>query len=485
MALLLNRAIFFMSVTTLHPQYNDFIPVWQRVRDASTGQRAIKARPQDTQSSANFVCRYLPQNNPPDPKRYKLVLQIARYFNMTGHTVDKLIGAAFNTPPIVELPSSIAYLEDDIDGQGNNIDQLAKEVCRNTTIAGRHVLLVDYPQSPGSHVTAEEVTALDLKPSIKQYVAESVPNWDDSTGMLTFVVLAEAVRTSDNMFEHESEVSRRIYYISRDKNEDGKEIGEMKCRVQIVKNEGQFNDGEGDEIKNASGVTLDYIPIVFVGAESNTADVDAPPIEGMADTNIAHFQADAWHRENLKTHGQITLGVSTSHTVDDFKKANPNGIQIGANKGVNLGDKGGFYTATAPESAALPAALLDLKADMVAIGASLIDRGSGPKTAKEAGIEAKSQTSIMQNVVLNSSDAITWCLKVCEQFAANVSSDGISYEISTEFFDSVIEPQMIMALLGAVDREVITKQEARDIISLGVEGIDDPDGVTKAEERTI
>ena len=480
-----------MSVSTLHPEYIHFTPVWQKVRDATTGQRAIKARPRDeategqqiSPTSSGFVCRYLPQYNPPQAERYKIVLELARYFSMTGHTVDKLIGAAFNTKPILVIPNSIAYLEDDIDGRGNNIDQLAKETCRNSTIAGRHVLLVDYPQAPGDHVTAEQVATLGLKPSIKQYVAESATNWDDSTGRLTFVVLVEAEKTSADMFEHETQVSRRIYYLDREKNEEGVEFGGYQCKVQIVKNEAEFVAGGGDEIKNAAGQVLDYIPLVFIGAEDNTATVDAPPIEGMADTNIAHFQTDASHRENLRLHGQLTLGVTANLSTDEWSKANPGGVSVGANSGYFLGDKGGFHTATVPESTSLSAALLDLKADMVSIGASLIDRGAGAKTAKEAGIEAKEQTSIMQNVVLNASDGITWCLKVCEQFASTTETPDISYVISTEFFDSVIDPQMVMALLAAVDREVVTKDEARAIIGAGIEGLDDPDGATKAEER--
>lgn len=479
-----------MSVSTLHPQYIDFTPVWQKVRDASTGQRAIKARPkndpvdgQDVSStSTGFVCRYLPVYSPPQPDRYKIVLELARYFSMTGHTVDKLIGAAFNTKPDLAMPSYMSYLENNIDGKGNNIDQLAKEVCRNSTIAGRHFLLVDYPQAPGESVTAEEVKTLGLQPSIKQYIAEAVPNWDDETGRLTYVVLAEAERTSTDMFEHETQVSRRIYYLQRDKDEEGEEFGDYKCKVQVVKNNAEFNENAGDEIKNAAGEVLDYIPGVFIGSEDNTASVDNPPIEGMADTNISHFQTDAAHRENLRLHGQLTLGITADLSLTEWREANPNGVAVGANTGYFLGSKGGFHTASAPESSALPAALLDLKADMVSIGASLIDRGAGAKTAKEAGIEAKEQTSIMQNVVLNASDGITWCLQVCEQFISNKRPDDISYSISTEFFDSVIDPQMVMALLAAIDRKVVTREEVRDIMSNGIDGLEDPDGATKAEE---
>ena len=482
-----------MSVSTLHPQYIDFTPVWQKVRDASTGQRAIKSRPRQEQSKgqeikttdAGFVCRYLPVYSPPQPERYKIVLELARYFSMTGHTVDKLIGAAFNTKPELSIPSNMAYLESNIDGKGNNIDQLAKEVCRNSTIVGRHFLLVDYPQAPGENVTAEDVKTLGLQPSIKQYIAEAVPNWDDDTGRLTYVVLVEAERTSTDMFEHETEVSRRIYYLQRDKNEQGLAFGDFKCKVQVVKNNAEFDENKGEEIKNASGQTLDYIPGIFIGSEDNTATVDSPPIEGMADTNISHFQTDAAHRENLRLHGQLTLGVTANLSVKEWKEANPDGLSIGANSGYFLGDKGGFHTASAPESSALPAALLDLKADMVSIGASLIDRGAGAKTAKEAGIEAKEQTSIMQNVVLNASDGITWCLKVCEQFVSNKRPDDISYSISTDFFDSVIDPQMVMALLAAIDRKVVTREEVRGIMASGMDGLKDPDGATKAEEQGV
>ena len=63
--------------------------------------------------------------------------------NIVGRTLSGLTGAVFRNPAEVNLPSQVAYLEDEADSLGNSLEQVAKSVVTNVQAVGRHGILVD------------------------------------------------------------------------------------------------------------------------------------------------------------------------------------------------------------------------------------------------------------------------------------------------------------------------------------------------------
>lgn len=426
-----------MSTQDLHPLYSDAKKRVKRCRDVYEGQDAITAINKTGETP------YFPMFAPADQDRYNRAIALSSFTNYTGHTVDKLVGAAFHEEPKHELSPNVEYMLEDADGSGGDLEQVATNTVNQNTIAGRIGLLVNYPSTQGQVLSKEEVAKLDLKASIHLYEAETITNWGIKNGKLHYVVLKESkLDENQNMFSHESTVGERVYYIA----DDG------FCYQQFVEDSRMFDEAVGTPVIDFNGNGFTEIPLVIVGAVDNSPYPDKPPILDMANVNISHYQISVMESENLSIHGQTTLGVSTSHSVEDFQKANPNGIQVGANKGINLGDKGGFHTATAPESAALPAAKKEKVNELVALGANLIDQNDIAKTATESAIKAKEQTSIMTNVVNNVSDGIERCLDWAEQMMIANPQGGNVYKINTEFFDKSISPEMFTAFLNGVDR---------------------------------
>ena len=441
-----------MSVSDLNPQYTIGMKAVKRCRDTYIGQAAIKAHKDDG------VTPYFPMYVPVDQSRYNRVIELSSFTNFTAHTVDKLVGAAFNEKPKTNLEdnATMSYMLEDADGSGGDLQQLATNVVLNNTVAGRHGLLVNYPSTAGQVLSKEEVAQLKLRASIHQYPAETIPNWGVKNGKLHYIVLLEdKLDDETDMFSHDSTIGRRVYYID-DKDK--------KCYQQFVEDGAEFLEAGGTLVSDFSGVGLDYIPMIIVGAVDNKPNVDQPPISGMCDVNIAHYQISVIETENLSIHGQLTLAVTANLSVDEWKAANPNGVSIGANSGLFLGDKGGLHTATAPESSALPAAKEAKKQELIAVGGNLIEKNGTEKTAKEAGIQAKEQTSIMMNVVNNVSDAIEVCLGWAEQMMAASPVGDFEYRINTEFFDKTISAELFTASLQAVDRQMLDADAQQQIV---------------------
>ena len=459
-----------MSITDLNPQYTNGMKAIKRCRDVFDGQSSIQ------KYNAAGITDYYTMYIPKDQQRYDRVISLSSFTNYTGHTVSKLVGAAFNEDPKSNLSknTAMAYMIDNCDGGGGDLQQLATSAVLENTIAGRLGLLVNFPVTAGMLHSKEDVARLKLHASIHQYPAETIPNWGVKNGQLSYVVLLEnKLNISQDMFSHDSTVGRRVYYIA----EDG------LCYQQFVEDGDEFLELGGQLVTDFKGAGFTQIPMIIVGSVNNSPGVDKPPISGMADVNISHYQVSVLESENLAIHGQLTLGITSDLSAAEWTKANPNGVSVGANHGYFLGGKGGFHTATAPESSALPAAKAAKVKEIVALGANLIDKNDTARTATEAGINAKEQTSIMMNVVNNVSDAIEKCLEWAEIMEVSNPQGGFQYQISTEFYDSSISAELFTAALGAVDRGMLDTDAQQQLLEQALPTIQfDENSVIAAEE---
>jgi hypothetical protein len=460
-----------MSIEDLHPGYISAINAIKRCRDVYIGQSAIR-------NKVNNLTPYFPMFAPADQKRYDRVIELSSFTNYTGHTVDKLVGAAFNEDPKTNLEESqtLKYMLEDADGSGGDLKQVATSIVRQNTIAGRVGLLVNYPSTGGETLSKDQVKKLNLRASIHQYEAEAIPNWGIKNGKLHYIVLLESkLEHPDDMFDHDSNTGRRVYSIA----EDG------LCYQQYVEDGQNFILTNDILVSDFSGKGLDYIPFVFCGSVDNTANTDKPPISDMADVNIAHYQISVEESENLALHGQLTLGVTSDLSASDWVIANPNGLAVGANSGYLLGTAGGFHTATIPESSALPAAKAVKVQELVALGANLIDKTETVKTATEASINVKEQTSTMQNVVNNVSDAIEMCLEWAEQLMTASPAGGFEYRINTEFYDNGVSDAMFANVMQARDRNAISNESLDQVVNKYLEKIITVESTATAAEEDV
>lgn len=421
-----------MSVSTVHPLYSASVNRWRTVRDAVEGQEAIK----------RGNTRYLPATFAKlDEERYQQYIERAYWMGVTGRTKDALVGMVFRKPPTKELPPQIEALVEDIDGAGQSLDQLAKEIVSDELVVGRYGLLVDYPQAD-SNLDAESERRLGLRPTIAAYPAESIINWRfegmNGKKTLTLVVLKECVEKADgDEFSHDYDIVYRVLRLR-----DG------IYTQQVYDDAGTIATDEYAP-RMAGGAPFDHIPFHIIGSTNNFPEPDVAPLYDMACLNIGHYQVTADHRENLFIHGQLTIGISTELDYATFKEANPNGIVVGARAGHYLGKGGSFSSVTAPESSSLRVALQDFEVQMVALGARLVQRGGQAETAEAARINASAEASTLDNLVNNVSEGIEAAL---EDMALFIGADpaAVQYKLNTEFWSSALTPQDLQAIQAGV-----------------------------------
>lgn len=455
-----------MAVNTQHKEYSENLPEWETTRDCNSGSKTIKLK----------GTKYLPQPNAEDQGdentlRYKAYVQRANFVNFTAHTKEGMLGMVFRKETKIELATDIEYLKTDINGDGLTADQMIKDVSGDILLTGRYGLLTDYPQAEAG-LTQAQVTALNLRASIKQYPAESIINWRTMTiggvNKLSMVVLKEPVeKVSEDGFEttvldyHRvlllKVIDNKLTYVQNLYDEGGNLISE-----EVGKDENNKPIYNGDIIpKKSNGSTWDEIPFTFIGSDNNDATVDKAPLYDIAEINISHYRNSADYEESSFMVGQPTPWVSglSQGWVDENYK---DGISLGSRAGLMLPVDGAAGLMQA-EANQMPLKGMEIKEQqMVMVGARIIQDNTGIETAEGAKIRFAGQNSKLGSIVVNVESAFIQCFKWANEFMGGTQEPKM--EINKELYDKSIDAQMVIAQIQLVDRSVIAKSDLQNYL---------------------
>lgn len=426
------------NVTFKRQDYSNALSRWRLVRDVCRGSEAIKAG----------ETLYLPQPNAHDDskenvERYDAYLARAVFYNATGRTKSSLVGAVFRTWPILTLPTSLAYVERDVDGSGVSIYQQSQSVIGHVLETGRHGLLVDYPSVESGAVSKADMASGAIRPTVASYRAESIINWKTTRVggqyVLSLVVLHETVdEDTEDGFGVEEVEQYRVLRL----NEEGRYQQEV------------WRQGSGGweiidirEPLDGKGRPWGVIPFQFVGSESNDTGIDDSPLYDMAEINIGHYRNSADYEEAAYLVGQPQPWMSglDEQWRDHLEEA---GIYLGSRAPWLLPANGACGVWQAQPNTVAKEAMDAKERQMVALGARLIEKGSATKTATQAEADTAAEHSTLSLVVSNVSEAYTQCLMWMAQF---LGVDGeIEYTLNQDFTQANIDPQMLQQILQAV-----------------------------------
>lgn len=423
-----------MPVNQAHPDYINQIDAVTTTRDACAGEKAVKSR----------RTTYLPAFIPQDDQRYDQYIKRAVYYNVTGRTLEGLVGAIFRKPPECDLPPELEYMLEDASNKGLSIEQVGKILCSELLQAGRCGILVDYPEVDGA-LTKAQVDAMGLRATMSLYPSEAIINWREDTGHL--IVLKESYEDEIDEFTIQNKIRYRALSLM-----DG------VYTVRLFDEGGMLIDER--QPRGFDGSTLDFIPFVFAGAYANIPDMQLPPLYDIAQVNIAHYRNSADQEESIYIHGQGTLFITSDMTPEMFKEANPNGIVVGARRGHFLGQNGSAQLLQTQANGAIKEAMQDKLDLMVALGAKLIQSKSGNETAEAARIKASSDASTLDTVVGNASEAIEQALEFATVFMGG-DAEQVLFSLNRDFFDSALSAQDVMALIQLADRGDVAQADIR------------------------
>ena len=435
-----------MSVDTPHAEYTKMAKQWAIVRACACGHREVKKLGQAILPAPDLKAgKY-------DADRYESYKERAIYTNVTGRTKAGLSGAAFRNAPNINLSDTLDYLTSNADGSGQSLTQLAKDITGSMFCSGREALLVDFPSNADTE-TLEELQRSNAKAYIKRYECTDLLNWKlqnvNGENRLVMAVLREVVDVSTNEFERNEKYQYRVLRL------------DAEGYSQQLYDSSGVPATEKVAITQYGGERFDFIPLAIIGSQNNDASVDEIPLADIAHVNLGHYRNSADLEENCFIHGQLTLGVSSSMDSEDFKTANPEGIQVGARKGHFLGEDGAFTSVQANANQLADELMRRKEEQMIALGAKLVEKRNSQETATAARIDATGENSVLADIVGNIEDALRQCIAWCGAFMGDTGEQV--FEMNREFFPDSFDATKVMSAIQLYDRGLIAKTDMLNI----------------------
>ena len=440
-----------MPVDSQHPQYASSRRKWQRMRDAIAGDDAIQAAGQ----------RYLPPLSGQTPAEYAAYLRRAVFFGATSRTSSALHGLIFRKPAMLEAPSSLSEIFEDVTMSGKSVADLAEDTARELIDVGRVGVLVDFPSVLETPSNAAIASASGLRPYATMYKAETILNWGvgrvRNRSQLTFLALDESglVQGTDDIYEHV--LVERIRVVKLDV--DG-------FYVQEVHEKG----ASGWQITStvmplSNGKRMDRIPFVIGGAGHMSADVSSPPMLDLADVNLSHFRTSAdlehgAHFTGLPTPWVSGFSVPPNQNIEGQPDQVPQTFAIGSSTAwvfENHETKVGYLEFTGQGLGTLERLLDRKEKQMANLGARMLTgEKSGIEATATLEIRTSGETSVLAGIAVTTGRIMT---AVCQLIADWQGVSGkILISVNKDFVPSSMSPQLAAQLFAMLQGGAISPQ---------------------------
>jgi Domain of unknown function (DUF4055) len=451
-----------MPIHSKHIQYDDGIKKkWKHIRDC-LDEAEIKKEARV----------YLPQPPGRDDDDYQVFLERAFFYGVCGWTLLGMIGAIFRKPGKIELPDSIKYLADDVDGMGCGAFEQAKDTCNNSLPIGRHGLFLDFPQSKEKMSVYQESES-NLRFRIASFSAEDIINWKEGEfggiRKLTMVVLKEAYYKDEDDFKQSKAVRYRCLRLTG----DGYEM-----QVWTPKVEEPVRDEDYEiEVHNPTfqKERIQFIPFTFIGSENNKPDIDPPPFYSLAKANVSHYQDSADWQDAVFMVGQPTLYMSgmTQEFIDILRADKLYPFKMGSRTLLPLPEGGDVGLVESKADKSLIERSMDRKERLMAmLGARLVEEKKQTEATETHRMREGAKTSVLRNVV----DGVEKAYQKIFNWAAEFSgSDAgkVDFQLNHDFFeqsmsaDEALKWTQVWQMRGLAKSDFHSLMQKGEVISPG------------------
>lgn len=451
-----------MSVTTPHPAYTAVLPLWNDLRYAYLGELAIKgAMPLSRAGQRDWTqpgMRYLAR--PAGMRKadqYTAYLDRAAWIPATERAAQGITGSIFRHEPVIAAPTAMEPHLADITQTGVSLRMFSEQVVLETLLMGRYGLLVDFP---GPVLTPEGQTLPpppQSRPYWVGYQTEEIINWRTmqrgGDTILSLVVCKEVVEDVQGPWGTPDYfvVKPRIQYRVLRLNEMG--FYEVSLWSEIPTQRGQVPAAVvlvQQWLPLRQGQPLDFIPFVFLAPFSLEPTIQKSLMEGLVRRNLLNFRHSA-----DKEHALHLTAMPTFYVAANMET--PPELYVGANMAIFLPDNQAKVGLVEFHGQGLQPHENAMKEDleiMAALGARLLE--GPPRTQETAtGVQwrlagADSPTQSLISVV---NQGLTWALQVHAYwggFSEDVDDPAIFMALNKDLVSTMMEPQMLQALMAAL-----------------------------------
>jgi hypothetical protein len=520
------------GITFMRGELEWMLPVYERVFDCLIGAPALKgwipAEPwfltaplSGAQSMGTFMRdkreRYLPKPNPTDTSeanwaRYNDYVRRAVWYNVPDRTLKGLVGQIFLRDPQAELPNTLDMVKADCDGTGRPLIQVAKQAARTVIAYGRGGFLVDYPtdqdiqnsnnaanalegddgasaatgiQDESNVTTVAALEAGQIRPTITWYDPWNIINWRTrrigANVVLSMVVLQERMFVDGADYDQVEYMQYRVLALDA----DGQHYGEVWSNFDPelgTKAQGEPQLRKAYTPRDSAGNAYQgKLPFMLVGAETNTPTPQKAPLDDLCEIALGHYRNSADYEEMIYMVGQPTTAISglSQDWVDNVLKGQ---VLLGSRSAIPLPPGADAKILQVEANSLVGEAMKEKEAQMVAIGAKLVQEVKGSRTATEMILNTISESSTLANIADNISDVLEWALGWSLSFISGDAShaqatlptagrtgndpqkekpNGITYRLNKEFDINQTSSDQIASIVKLWESGAITTEEMR------------------------
>jgi len=222
-----------IPIDTEHPEYRRMAPTWAMYRDLYVGGQQFKER----------AINYLTRRQKEPLEVYSERLGRAFYENYIGSIVDWYSATLFHREASLQYEGGgdserkfLSELQDNCDRRGTTLSAFFQDAFRDALVAGRSIILVDFPRASKAPINRAEEEAIGLSRAfLLSFEAEELINWSkDDTDSYEWAVLrirvdtqpsvASTQRVTETIWRYYDRSSYKIYR----RTEGGTQPGEIE-----------------------------------------------------------------------------------------------------------------------------------------------------------------------------------------------------------------------------------------------------------------
>ncbi len=431
---------------------------------------------------------YLPKPNPTDRSaeniaRYDAYLERAIFYGVTGRTLGGMVGQVYARDPDIVVPTLLQPVVDDATGSGLSLLQLSKDSMRDVIALGRGGILTDYPKATGAVTRAQQLRG-EVRPTFTIYSPEAIINWRigkrGGKAVKTLIVLKETAETQGT-FSVELVPQYRVLRLVNDSvyrmeiwQERDAATGAANPFVSTASKGKQWTLVDFSEPLDATGFPMTELPFEFIGAINNDATIDEPPLYDLSELNIGHYRNSADYEEASFIVGQPTpwfSGLTEEWVTDVFKGP----VLLGSRAAIPLPENSQAGLLQVNPNIMPMEAMKHKEAQMVALGARLVENRAVRRTLGEVQQSNASETSILASCANNVSAAFTQSLVWAARFMG-APTDGIVFKLNTDFALTQMAADERNAIIADIQAGTLSWTEGRTILRRG--------GVASQDDKT-
>lgn len=403
--------------------------------------------------------KYLPKEPGESQLAYDNRLNRSTLFNAFGKTVADFTGKIFAWPiALAETPAQLTKFAENIDLTGRHFNVFARDIFYDGLQTGGGYILVDMPppvvRDDGAPATLADEAAANLRPYMVYIPIERMIGWKSTTingaEVLTQVRLQECVSVpSGDYLETEVDQIRVL------------EPGRWSTyrQVKIAGSEAQW------QLFDKGTTSLAKIALVPFYTNRKEFMTFTPPLEKLADINVAHWQSQSDQRNILHV-ARVPILFGAGWATDDV-------IEIGAGNMVRNSDPAAKLTYTEHSGAAIGAGDTDLdnlQDQMAAMGSQLLVAKPVAQTATGEISDDNKETAPLAMMARSLGDALEEAFGLMGEYIGLAPDSAGSISVNTRFSAQAqrtdLQQLLAVRMAGDLSQETLwDEMQRRDYLS--------------------